>query len=75
MSSSAEAKKPASYYDLLKVKPFESDIGLIRKHFKKIVEQIRAKIAAEPASPRLLGALPADAVTDALAQGAALLRA
>lgn len=52
MSSPAEAKKPASYYDLLKVKPFESDIGLIRKHFKKIVEQIRAKIAAEPASPR-----------------------
>ena len=30
---------------------------------------------AEPASPRPLGALPADAVTDALAQGAALLRA
>lgn len=52
MSTSPEAKKQASYYDLMKLKPFEPDVNVIRQHFVKIVEQIRAKIAAEPNQPR-----------------------
>ena len=52
MSTSPEAKKPASYYDLMKLKPFEPDVNVIRQHFVKIVEQIRAKIVAEPNQPR-----------------------
>ncbi|MBA4015801.1 MAG: hypothetical protein C0483_01295 [Pirellula sp.] len=52
MSTPTEAKKPASYYELMKLKPFEPDVNVIRQHFVKIVEQIRAKIAAEPTQPR-----------------------
>jgi hypothetical protein len=58
MSTPTEAKKAPSYYDLLKLKPLEADIGLVRAHFHKIVEQIRAKMAAEPGVdrwPKMLG--------------------
>ncbi len=48
MSSPPGTNKPAGHYDLLKLKAFESDQAVIRKHFHKLVEQVRAQIAKEP---------------------------
>jgi hypothetical protein len=52
MSSPTETKKPATHYDLLKLKPLESDQAVIRKHFHKLVEQVRAQLAKEPGSEK-----------------------
>jgi len=48
MSTTTDAGKTANYYQLLRLKPFESDQAVIRNHFKQLMEQVRAKIAAEP---------------------------
>jgi len=52
MSSTPETKKPATLYDLLRLKPLETDQAVIRKHFHKLVEQVRAQLAKEPGSEK-----------------------
>jgi hypothetical protein len=52
MSSPPDTKKPATHYDLLRLKPLETDQAVIRKHFHKLVEQIRAQLAKEPGSEK-----------------------
>jgi len=52
MSSPPETKKPATHYDLLRLKPLEADQAVIRKHFHKLVEQIRAQLAKDPKSEK-----------------------
>jgi hypothetical protein len=52
MSSTPETKKPATLYDLLRLKPLETDQAVIRKHFHKLVEQIRGQLAKEPGSEK-----------------------
>jgi hypothetical protein len=49
---SADAKRPQTHYDLLKLPALEPDVAVVRKQFTKAVEQVRAKIAVEPNSPR-----------------------
>lgn len=48
MSTAADAGKASNHYQLLRLKPFESDVALIRNNFHKLIEQVRAKEAAEP---------------------------
>jgi hypothetical protein len=48
MSTSAEAGKASTHYQSLRLKPFESDQAVIRNNFKQLVQQVRAKMAAEP---------------------------
>jgi hypothetical protein len=52
MSTSTDSGKGTNYYQLLKLKPFETDQEVIRTHFHKLVAQVRAKIAAEPYAPK-----------------------
>jgi hypothetical protein len=52
MSTTADAAKSSTHYQLLRLKPFESDQAVIRSNFRKLVEQIRAKIVAEPTVAR-----------------------
>lgn len=52
MSTPTETKRPPTHYDLLKLKPLEPDVSVVRKHFNKMVEQVRAKAAEEPKSAR-----------------------
>lgn len=47
-----EAKRQPTLYDLLKLQALEPDVAVVRKHFNKMVEQVRAKAAAEPNSAR-----------------------
>lgn len=52
MSTPTEPKRPQTHYDLLKLKALEPDVAVVRKHFGKMVEQVRAKAAEEPTSGR-----------------------
>jgi hypothetical protein len=52
MSTPTESKRPQTHYDLLKLKALEPDVAVVRKHFGKMVEQVRAKAAEEPTSGR-----------------------
>lgn len=45
---SMDSGKPSNHYQLLRLKPFETDQTVIRSHFQKLVEQVRAKQTAEP---------------------------
>lgn len=45
---SMDSGKPSNHYQLLRLKPFETDQAVIRSHFQKLVEQVRAKQTAEP---------------------------
>jgi len=51
-SKPADAKRPPTHYELLKLPSLEPDVAVVRKHFTKAVEQVRAKAAAEPNSTR-----------------------
>lgn len=48
----AEAKRPQTHYELLKLPALEPDVAVVRKQFNKAVEQVRAKAATEPNSTR-----------------------
>lgn len=52
MSTPTETNKPAGHYDLLKLKAFESDQAVIRKHYHKLMEQVRAALAKDPNSAK-----------------------
>jgi hypothetical protein len=52
MSTSTDAGKASNHYQLLRLKPFESDQDVIRNHFHKLADQVRKKIAAEPYVPK-----------------------
>lgn len=48
MSSATDASKASNYYQLLRLKQFETDQAVIRSNFHKLAEQLRAKLASEP---------------------------
>jgi hypothetical protein len=48
MSSTTDAGKASNHYQLLRLKQFETDQVVIRSNFHKLMDQLRAKIAAEP---------------------------
>jgi len=52
MSTSTEPKRPKTHYEMLGLNALEPDVSLVRKNFAKRVEQVRAKMAEDPKSPR-----------------------
>jgi transcription elongation GreA/GreB family factor len=45
---SIDSGKPSNHYQLLRLQPFETDQDVIRKHFQKLIDQVKEKLKKEP---------------------------
>lgn len=45
---SIDSGKSSNHYQLLRLQPFETDQDVIRKHFQKLIDQVKEKLKKEP---------------------------